>query len=81
MNTQTSLENYEQKQAEITMLLRQIAVGLEQHDRNASGKGGHHWGHVGDLTSIATTLTDLRDRLHGTGEYADVNQNGRKAKV
>lgn len=69
MSTQTALEAYEEKQAEIKKLLAQITVGMEQHDRNASGKGGHNWGHVGDLTSIADTLTDIRDRLHGTGEY------------
>jgi len=67
-----ALKEYEAKQAEIKKLLRQIEVGLEKHDRNASGPGGHHWGHVGDLTSIAETLTDLKDRLHGTGEYAEV---------
>lgn len=81
MNTQNSLEAYEEKQAEIKKLLAQIAVGLEQHDLNASGKGGHNWGHVGDLTSIAATLTDLRDRLHGTGEYQTFDRKGRKIKV
>lgn len=65
-----SLKKYEQKQAEIRKLLKQIEAGLEKHDRNASGQGGHHWGHVGDLASIASTLTDLKDRLHNTGEYA-----------
>ena len=65
-----ALKEYEQKQAEIKKLLKQIEAGLEKHDRNASGQGGHHWGHVGELTSIAETLTDLRDRLHNTGEYA-----------
>ncbi len=68
-NRKDSLKKYEQKQAEIRKLLKQIEVGLEKHDRNASGQGGHHWGHVGDLASIASTLTDLRDRLHKTGEY------------
>ena len=64
------LKEYEAKQAEIKKLLKQIEAGLEKHDRSASGPGGHHWGHVGDLTSIADTLRDLKDRLHGTGEYA-----------
>jgi hypothetical protein len=65
-----SLKEYETKQAEIEKLLKQIKIGLEKHDRDASGQGGHHWGHVGDLTSIAETLTDIRDRLHDKGEYA-----------
>lgn len=67
-----SLVKYESKKAEIRKLLKQIEAGLEKHDRNASTHGGHRWGHVGDLASIADTLTDLKDRLHGTGEYAEV---------
>jgi hypothetical protein len=67
-----ALKEYEAKQAEIKKLLKQIEDGLFTHDRNASDPGGHHWGHVGDLVSIAETLTDLKDRLHGTGEYAEV---------
>lgn len=69
---ESSLKKYEEKQAEIKKLLKQIEVGLQQHDRNASGHGGHHWGHVGDLTSIASTLTNIRDQLHHIGEYAQV---------
>lgn len=65
-----SLKKYKQKQAEIRKLLKQIEAGLEKYDRNASAGGGYHWGHVGDLASIASTLTDLKDRLHNTGEYA-----------
>jgi hypothetical protein len=65
-----SLAAYEQKQAEIMELLKQIKAGLLDHDREASADGGHSWAHVGDLTSIAETLTDIKDRLHGTGEYA-----------
>lgn len=72
-NRENALMQYEAKQAEIKKLLRQIEAGMQKHDRNASrDPGGHHWGHVGDLMSIAETLTDLRDRLHGTGEYAEV---------
>jgi hypothetical protein len=69
---ETALKQYEQKQAEIKKLLKQIEVGLEKHDRKAGIRGGHHWGHVGDLTDIASTLVDLKDRLHNTGEYAEV---------
>ncbi len=71
-NRAKCLKEYQEKQAAIRKLLKQIEAGLEQHDRQASGQGGHHWGHVGDLTSIAETLTDLRDRLHCKGEYAEV---------
>lgn len=65
-----ALKEYEANQKKIVKLLKQIEAGLEKHDRNASGQGGHHWGHVGDLASIASTLTELKDRLHNTGEYA-----------
>jgi len=67
---ESSLKKYEEKQVEIEKLLKQITVGLQAHDRQASGQGGHHWGHVGDLNRIAVELQDIRDRLHGTGEYA-----------
>lgn len=72
MKQQTALKAYETKQAEIEKLLKQIQAGLLKHDRKASGTDGHHWGHVGDLTDIAATLVDLRDRLHLTGEYAQI---------
>ncbi len=72
MNNETALDAYEDKQAEIKRLLKQIEAGLLKHDRAASGTDGHHWGHVGDLTDIAATLVDLRDRLHLTGEYAQI---------
>lgn len=67
-----ALKEYETKQKEIKKLLKQIEAGLEKHDRRASGQGGHHWGHVGDLQSIAARLVDLKDQLHQTGEYAEV---------
>jgi hypothetical protein len=71
-NKQSSLTEYEKKQAQIKKLLKQIEAGLEKHDRAASGQGGHHWGHVGDLASIAVELQDISDRLHHKGEYAEV---------
>ena len=67
MNTQTALEAYEEKQAEIEKLLRQIKEGLLTHDRGCTPR--HNWGHVGDLNTIVETLTDIKDRLHKTGEY------------
>ncbi len=70
--TETSaVKTYEDKQAEIRKLLKQIEAGLQKHDRSASGQGGINWGHVGDLTSIASTLTELKDRLHLSGEYSE----------
>lgn len=54
-----SLKKYEQKQAEIRRLLKQIEMRLEKHDRNASRQGGHHWGHVGDLSHIVSVLTEV----------------------
>jgi hypothetical protein len=70
-----ALVEYEAKQRAIRKLLREIEAGLDKHDRRASSQpGGHHWGHVGDLGSIIETLIDLKDRLHGTGEYAEVAQ-------
>lgn len=74
MNQRTALTEYETKQAEIAKLLKQIEVGLQKHDRDASGKGGHHWGHVGDLNRIVAELKDIRDRLYGTGEYSKDTQ-------
>jgi len=68
---ESSLHKYEEKQTEIRKLLKQIEIGLEKHDRKASGQGGHHWGHVGDLNDICQTLSDLKDRLHQTGEYTE----------
>lgn len=65
-----ALKEYESQQAELRKLLKQIEVGLQQHDRAASTEGGHTWAHVGDLSSIGATLTDIRDRLQQTGEYA-----------
>lgn len=65
----SSLKQYEEKQAEIKKLLKQIQAGLEKHDRKASGEGGHNWGHVGDLNYIEEQLTEARDFLMGTGEY------------
>lgn len=74
MDQKTALTEYKTKQAEIAELLNQIEVGLQKHDRDASGKGGHHWGHVGDLNRIMAELTDIRDRLRGMGEYSKDTQ-------
>ena len=72
MSEQTALNEYETRQAEIRKLLKLIEAGLLKHDRAASGKGGHTWGHVGDLNDIRNTLMDIKDRLHISGEYAEV---------
>lgn len=70
MKSTTALKEYEDKQAKIQKTLKQIAAGLEKHDRNASVTGGHNWAQVGDLADILKTLEDIKDRLQGTGEYA-----------
>jgi hypothetical protein len=69
LESRNALKEYEQKQAEIAKLLKQITAGMQKHDRDASCQGGHNWCHVGDLASIAETLTGIRDQLHHTGEY------------
>ena len=66
-----SREQYERRQAEIKQLLKEITAGIQLHNREAHEKGCH-WGYVGDLASIAVTLTDIRDQLHHTGEYTEV---------
>ena len=65
-----SLKEYEAEQARIKKLLKQIETSLVVHDHNASGLGGHHWGHVGDLRHAAGNLEEIRNFLMGTGEYA-----------
>lgn len=67
---ENSLLKYEECQEKIKKLLKQIDASLLVHDRRASGQGGHHWGHVGDLKKIETQLQDIRDSLIGQGEYA-----------
>jgi hypothetical protein len=73
--TQESLEKYEETQAEIEQLLKEIKAGLQVHDRTASGNGGHHWGYVGDLRHIAGELRDISNRLHSKGEYEKVDNS------
>jgi hypothetical protein len=87
-NQNNPLKEYQQKQAEIKKLLKQIETGLVKHDRKALAKGGHNWGHVGDLNSYAEILAELRDQLHGTGEYKQeptkhivYNRDGKAVKV
>ncbi len=85
---ESSLKRYEQHQAEIRKLLKQIDTGLEKHDLKASGPGGHHWGYVGDLDHVEGQLRELRDFLMGTGEYQSeptqhmiYNRQGKLVKV
>jgi hypothetical protein len=85
---QQALLKYEDQKGEIKRLLQQIKTGLEEHDRNASLEGGHHWGHVGDLNRIESELRDIRDRLMSEGEYAKqvrthrtFNRHGERVEV
>lgn len=67
-NQQEAKTEYQRLQGELKLLMRQIESGLREHNLDAREEG-HHWGHVGDLGSIKEVLTDIKDRLHGTGEY------------
>lgn len=72
---QTAAQEYKHQQKEIEKLIRQIESGLREHHLDAREEGPN-WGHVGDLASIAETLTDIKDRLQGTGEYMGESADG-----
>ncbi len=72
-NQTDSLAAYEKAQKEIKRLLGQIEIGLLQHDQECSARGGHNWASVGDLNHYIEQLTDIRDSLMHTGEYAPEN--------
>jgi len=60
---------------ETAKLLKNIHSGLSKHYDNVTNKKGHnngeaHWGHVGDIKDIHSSLQDLHDRILQTGEYA-----------
>jgi molecular chaperone GrpE (heat shock protein) len=74
MEEKTALEAYEEKQAEIEKLLKQIKAGLLKHDRGCNPR--HHWGHVGDLNEIESELRNIRNRLLREGEYAEAAETG-----
>lgn len=59
---------YDMVRTEIDGLLASVRRGLKAHGAKFDGRD---WGFVGDLDGIASTLRDLSDRLHGTGEYAN----------
>ena len=65
MNNENALDAYEQKQAEIKKLLKQIEAGLLKHDRNASGQGG----------SIVMT-TPSASKLVATGRTYTIDSQG-----
>lgn len=75
-----ALDNYEAEQAELETLLKEIGAGLLLHDEQAKAKGVN-WGHVGDLSRIRSELAELRDRLHGMGEYTIYDRRGKKMVV
>ena len=75
LNSQAeSLKEYEAAQARIQKTMKQIFTALQVHDKMASTHGGHNWSHVGDLRQIEKELNDIRDRLMGTGEYAELGK-------
>jgi len=60
---------------ESAKLLKNIHSGLSKHYDNVTNKKGHnngeaHWGHVGDIKDIHSSLQDIHDRILQTGEYA-----------
>lgn len=60
---------------ESAKLLKGIHSGLSKHYDNVTNKKGYnngeaHWGHVGDIKDIHSSLQDLHDRILQTGEYA-----------
>jgi hypothetical protein len=59
---------YADRQKQIAHLISRLQEGLENH---AAQPGPKHYGHIGDLGAITETLSDLADRLNGTGEYAN----------
>ncbi|MBS4062728.1 MAG: hypothetical protein KG029_20200 [Bacteroidetes bacterium] len=65
----SALAKYEEKQAAIKKLLKQIEVGIEKSDRGRTE--AVHWGHVGSLAHIEGQLQDIKDMLYQTGEYAN----------
>jgi len=69
MKNTEQTEKYNQEQEQIKALLKEISVGLKKHEQKTQTKG-IYWGHVGDLKDIKSTLADIKDRLHGSGEYA-----------
>lgn len=84
MNVSVARENalmkYEAVQAEIEALLKEINTGLLLHDEQAKAKGVN-WEHAGDLSRIRSELADIRDRLHGMGEYTTYDRRGKKIGV
>lgn len=64
MEQKSDLERYEEKQAEIRKLLKQIEAGLEKHDRATSGKpGGKNNNDVWDLNNVVHLLQEARTYL------------------
>lgn len=61
---------YKRNQAQVRQLLKEIRDGLDTHQRATNENERALWGYVGDLKRITAELSDLRDRLNGTGEYA-----------
>jgi hypothetical protein len=54
---------------EVRALLEQI--GDLAMDLPAPESRGLNWGHVGTMKHVQEQLTDIRDSLAGTGEYAE----------
>ena len=57
------------RKVEIDAMLARLQ-GLSEEHFNADPEE-IHWGNVGDLTDMATKLSEITDRAFGEGEYAE----------
>lgn len=57
------------RKAEIDDMLARLQNLSDEHFH--TNPDDIHWGHVGDLTDMATKLSEITDRAFGEGEYAE----------
>ena len=65
----TAHETYTKRKAAVRELLKQISAGITKHGRKEL-KDKRNWGLAGDMGRFEEQLTNIRDCLAGTGEYA-----------
>lgn len=66
--TETAIDRWMASYHEIGDLLAEIQAAHDAYYE--ADPDAINWGHVGDLDATRKTLTDLRDRIKGLGEYA-----------
>jgi hypothetical protein len=69
MSRSTQTEIRDAVQAELETL-DDLVAAIQEASRTFTA-GRVDWGHVGTLRAVTAELSDLADRLAGTGEYAD----------